>query len=257
MDGTIVDKNSNIIPQTVSALKAARAQGHLTMIATGRPYSDIVRDLDKNLFDYLIANNGAYYHNVETNKSTYGNAVPSSMVEETIKIGTEFKCMFAVHTETTAIRASLMGDVDLSEGPYEEWMKFDLTSLDELKEMIKDQKLMQVSLRGTKDDIKAIEPLFDKYKDEVDIHIANDVYLDINPKGVSKLYGIKNVLKEIDRDLKDVIAFGDSGNDLDMLQGCGVGVCMGNGNEKAKEVSDVVIGDNNTTAIADKVLEMI
>jgi len=120
MDGTIVDDTSKIIPETVLALKEARAKGHLTMIATGRPFGDIVKDLDENLFDFLIANNGAYYYEVATKKYTYSNEVPEKLIDIAIEIGTKYGCMFAVHGSTEARRASLFGDVDLTDGPYEE-----------------------------------------------------------------------------------------------------------------------------------------
>jgi len=42
-----------------------------------------------------------------------------------------------------------------------------------------------------------------------------------------------------------------------MLKGAGLGVCMGNGNEFAKEAADVVIDTNDTNAIAEKILEII
>jgi len=53
------------------------------------------------------------------------------------------------------------------------------------------------------------------------------------------------------------VAFGDSGNDLQMLRGVGLGVCMGNGNEFAKEAADVIIDTNDTNAIGDKILEIV
>ena len=257
MDGTIVDTNSNIIPETTSALIEARKKGFKTAIATGRPYSDIVRDVDSNLFDYLIANNGGYYYDVAKKEFVYENEVPFSMIDVAIQIGKENNCMFAVHAEKSAMRSNISKVVDLTDGPFEEWMKFDLTPIENIMDDIKGQRIMQVSLRSTKEVIEKIKPMFDKYADIVDIHIANEVYLDINPKGVSKLGGLKNVVKLLGMELKDVYAFGDSGNDLDMLQGAGLGVCMGNGSKDAKEAADVIIGDNNSTAIADKILELI
>ncbi len=257
MDGTIVNTKSKILPETVLALKEARAKGHLTIIATGRPFADIVKDLEETLFDYLIANNGAYYYEVASKKFTYFDEVPNHLINAAIKIGTKYKCMFAVHGSQKAMRASLMGDIELSEGPYEEWMKFDLETVKNIQETMTGQRIMQVSLRGTKADIDIIKPQFKKFENEVDIHIANDVYLDINPKGVSKLVGIKKVLNEINRELKDVYAFGDSGNDLDMIIGSGTGIAMGNANEEALNAADVIIGNNDSTAIADKIRELI
>ena len=38
-------------------------------------------------------------------------------------------------------------------------------------------------------------------------------------------------------------AFGDAENDIDMLEYCGIGVAMGNAQEKVKEIADYVTTD--------------
>jgi len=43
-----------------------------------------------------------------------------------------------------------------------------------------------------------------------------------------------------------------------MLKNCGLGVCMANGQDKAKEVADMICGDNDHDGIAyalEKILE--
>lgn len=51
--------------------------------------------------------------------------------------------------------------------------------------------------------------------------------------------------------MQDVIAFGDNYNDLSMLEAAGTGVAMGNAVEEVKARANVVIGENETTSIAD------
>lgn len=51
--------------------------------------------------------------------------------------------------------------------------------------------------------------------------------------------------------MQDVIAFGDDGPDIGMLQLCGTGVAMGNAIDLVKENADVVIGSNDEDGIAE------
>jgi Cof subfamily protein (haloacid dehalogenase superfamily) len=51
--------------------------------------------------------------------------------------------------------------------------------------------------------------------------------------------------------MQDVVAFGDNYNDLSMLEAAGTGVAMGNAVEEVKARANVVIGENETTSIAD------
>ena len=39
------------------------------------------------------------------------------------------------------------------------------------------------------------------------------------------------------------MAFGDGGNDIDMLKFCGIGVAMGNAGDDVKEAADYVTDD--------------
>lgn len=69
--------------------------------------------------------------------------------------------------------------------------------------------------------------------------------------------GLIDLGKIINLPIKDMIAFGDSGNDLQMLEGAGLGVCMENGTAEAKEAADIIIGHHKTPAIAKKIKEII
>ncbi len=57
---------------------------------------------------------------------------------------------------------------------------------------------------------------------------------------VSKVDGIKAVLELLDNEEYKIYAFGDGGNDIEMLKFADVGVAMGNASDKVKEVADYV-----------------
>ncbi|CJA87294.1 haloacid dehalogenase-like hydrolase [Streptococcus pneumoniae] len=57
---------------------------------------------------------------------------------------------------------------------------------------------------------------------------------------VSKLTAIQKVLEHLNISKLEAIAFGDGGNDIEMLQYVGLGVAMGNGGEELKRRADFV-----------------
>ncbi|MDQ0914621.1 hydroxymethylpyrimidine pyrophosphatase-like HAD family hydrolase [Paenibacillus sp. V4I5] len=57
---------------------------------------------------------------------------------------------------------------------------------------------------------------------------------------VSKSEAIKKVLDYYNIAVSNSIAFGDGGNDLDMLEFVGLGIAMGNGEERLKQMADFV-----------------
>lgn len=63
---------------------------------------------------------------------------------------------------------------------------------------------------------------------------------EITPKGVSKASGIREYVELCGASVADTFAFGDSANDITMVEFAGVGVAMGNACEALKAVADHV-----------------
>ena len=65
-------------------------------------------------------------------------------------------------------------------------------------------------------------------------------YFDVVQPGVSKATGIRALMDAFGIDASEVMAFGDAGNDADMLRLAGVGVAMGNASDELKSIADLV-----------------
>ena len=65
-------------------------------------------------------------------------------------------------------------------------------------------------------------------------------YFDVVQPGVSKATGIRALMDAFGIDASEVMAFGDAGNDADMLHLAGVGVAMGNASDELKSIADLV-----------------
>ena len=82
--------------------------------------------------------------------------------------------------------------------------------------------------------IEALEPYFDIQRHQ------SDYSFDLTLRGVSKAVGICELVKRLDRDISNTIAFGDGPNDVEMLQFAGTGVAMGNAIPAVKQYADMV-----------------
>ncbi len=259
MDGTVLNTKDQFNQSTYDALMEAKAAGHEVIVATGRPFADIHKVKgSKELFSYYICNNGAYIYDVKNDNFIYGGSVPNEIVHALIEEAGKYQTMFALHTSSAAYRALITNErIDKTLPEWAELQKFDYVTVDEIIEKMQIEKVMQASIRSTADVVKKIQEDFKIYSDVVDAHIANDVYLDINPIGTSKFAGLLKLAKITGHKPEDMIAFGDSGNDVQMLEGAGLGIAMGNAFQAAIDVADEVIGDNDSDAIAGKVRELI
>lgn len=85
-------------------------------------------------------------------------------------------------------------------------------------------------------------------------HVNN---IEINPKGISKASGVMEVCNMLGIQMDEVIAMGDSMNDLTMIKAAGLGVAMGNAQEGVKKAADVVTLTNEEDGVAQIIREYI
>ena len=82
---------------------------------------------------------------------------------------------------------------------------------------------------------------------ERSMHDASFAYLkraiEVSAKNIDKGTTLERVAKKYGCDIKDTCAFGDSGNDINMLQKAGLGICMGNGSTVCKQAADYITDD--------------
>ncbi|MNI76727.1 Sugar phosphatase YidA [compost metagenome] len=81
--------------------------------------------------------------------------------------------------------------------------------------------------------------------------------LEINPLGINKASGIREVCKLLGLEMSQVVAVGDSLNDLAAIQQSGFGVAMGNAQEVVKQEADAVVATNNNDGIAEVIQKYI
>ena len=85
---------------------------------------------------------------------------------------------------------------------------------------------------------------------------VSEIFLEVESLGVSKWLGIQFVQRKLNILNEDSYAFGDSLNDLDMLENIGNPICMGNADQALKDKMKVIIGDNNSDAISDFLISL-
>lgn len=74
--------------------------------------------------------------------------------------------------------------------------------------------------------------------------------LEVMPKGVNKGTGLCRVMKLLGLEKQQMIAFGDSENDLPMFSQVGLCVAVGNASETVKKAAHRIAGDNEADGVA-------
>ena len=74
--------------------------------------------------------------------------------------------------------------------------------------------------------------------------------MEINAPGVTKGNGLKTLADTLGLAMNQVMACGDSGNDLAMIQAAGYGIAMGNATPDVLAAARYVTDDNNHDGVA-------
>ncbi|MEE3928254.1 HAD-IIB family hydrolase [Mycoplasmopsis ciconiae] len=268
LDGTLLTQQNLIHPFTQKMLKKAKEEFNTTnVIATGRGLQKVLPLIKEGIFDdfdYVICSNGALIYDIKNKKETLLGTVNPKVFELMKDLALKHDLVLTV--DTAKYNGTFLPHK--SNGELPDWLTaskvMDMNilnkyTLEEIEKIVYTPgvKITQIALRNPIDIAAKITDIVrENIKDTHSVFLTNGVYTDINPKGATKFNGLEYLLKSLNKTKDDLIAFGDSGNDVHMIEEALRGYAMGNSTQEAKDVADEIIGDHNTDAIG-KTLEKL
>ena len=253
MDGTLLTSSHKISEYTANIIKQIENNGVKFIIATGRPYLDAryYRDSLK-LKSYLITSNGARAHN-EENKPIVIENIQKGLVKKLLSynVGTDIHRNIYLD-DKWIIEYEIEGLVEFHK---ESGYRFNIDNLNKYE----NEEAAKVFFLGKDKDIENLEKNMKKnFQNDLSITISSPFCLEFMKKGVNKAETLKKVLKLLDIKPEEVIAFGDSMNDYEMLSLVGKPFIMGNANKRLIEAlpNVEVVGNNNEDGIGEKLQEI-
>ena len=253
VDGTILEHGSHVAASTGPAIRAARAAGHLVYLSTGRSASDIHPRVAEIGFDGAITNSGALV--------TSGDAVivdrplTPAQTDRMLTVLRERGIRFFLQTHDGIYNSDDMAELmvsyanelrerDASRGLRPEDSLAGLADREfpgvEEADLTRIAKAVFVS-----DRTDGLEVLRADLGDEFlvvpgSIPLPGGSNGEISERDTTKGSAIELLLAHLGRDAADAVAIGDSWNDVEMFDVCGVSVAMGNAHDELKELADHV-----------------
>lgn len=231
IDGTLVNPQTGLISQKAFlALRQLQERGIRICISTGRAPSE-VPDFGSLRFDAYCTYNGSLCYT--DSEVLYSNPIAPADVAQVLKNAAGIG-----RAASVAVRDRLAAngwDPDLAD--YYRLADLELT-VDPDFDAACQEAVYQILIGCRKEE----HPALVKDAHGVKIAISWDRAVDVIPASSGKGVAIEKVLAHFGLDASQAMAFGDSFNDLEMLQTVGVGVAMGNAAAQLKAVADDVCG---------------
>ena len=239
-DTLIIRGKSEMEASTKEALSAAKENGLKMMIATGRSYYYIQKELVDFKFDYYVTINGSCLLD-QNGKILIAHELTEKTVRQIVEsarkhqVGIAFK--YKDHMRTAA---------------YHDYFIKNYLIVDPLDRIVKDYTAdfydhmdelpLGCFVIGEAENIEKVAA----ENQELHFKRAAGIGYDVYESTKGKTATIEDALQMMNLSWDQVMAFGDGGNDAVMLKKAKIGVAMGQGSEEAKNAADYI-----TTGITD------
>jgi Cof subfamily protein (haloacid dehalogenase superfamily) len=236
LDDTLLSPEKDITQANLEALNALRENGFEIIIASGRHHDNIMRFQDRiGRQGWVISSNGAVVRHAET----------SAMLHElTLTFRQALKvCRYGLEKDLTVI--GYHRDGAFAEEDSEWTLRYALGAgwqprrgkLDDLAAT----GLQKLLLIHSRERIDTIQPEAKRrFGSEMYVVRTDNEILEIAAPATNKAVGAQAVAKALGIDRRNVIAFGDGNNDVELLKWAGLSVAMDHGRESARKAAKLV-----------------
>jgi 5-amino-6-(5-phospho-D-ribitylamino)uracil phosphatase len=232
MDGTLLNEHHEVSDENIQAIKEVEKKGVHVVLSTGRSLKT-ARDyvISLQLSSYLVTVNGSEIWG-PNGELVDRNLVSSEHIQWMYDLSRKHKAKFWAISSEENWNNNMPEDI-LSL----EWLKFGFhIEEDEIRDKVlkelKDKGIFEISNSSLKN-------------------------IEVNAFGINKARGLEKVCRLLGITMDNVMAVGDSLNDIAMITDAGLGVAMGNAQDAVKEASDDITGKNTESGVAQAIRKWV
>ena len=256
MDDTLLTDDHKISELNKKVLLEAQAKGVYVVLASGRPTSAMTayaKELELDLNDsYIISFNGAIISTVKDDLVLFEQKLTVEQIHELYDYSVKKKTHIITYLDNEIISET--------DSEYIEIEK-EITGLAHLKvpgfkEAVSEPAVKCILLaepsylKELEDDLKLAMP-------HLSIAMSKPFFLEAAQNGIDKAASIKILAEKLNIHQSEIIAVGNAGNDLTMIEYAGLGVWVDNVTPELRDRANVIVASNNDDGVAEVVQRYI
>lgn len=252
IDGTLLTDEYSMTERTKTAIINIKKRGVKVILATGRgPKScfQIMNELDLN--DPIITHNGAVIFDPVAKQISLEIGFKAEELSPVIQYSRQAGIHFDLCTAFDMYHEGATQEVEAI------YKKFNVTPTLVEDSCLLVEQIVKFTLFGDEKKLnQAMEELLPQFP-EWSIIRSGETFIDVIHPQATKGSALKHLIQELEIDPKNIVAFGNYFNDLEMLQLAGLGVAMANSPSQIKKSADRVTASNNEDGVAMIVEELL
>ncbi|MFV8323177.1 Cof-type HAD-IIB family hydrolase [uncultured Flavobacterium sp.] len=254
MDDTLLNDDHTISNENKVMLSKARELGVHIVLASGRPTPAMIAYAKELQLDnsYMISYNGAVITDLKEDKVIFEQTLTQGQIHELYDYSLKSKTHII-----TYVNGKIVSETD---SEYIEIEK-NITGLEHnkvvsFKEEVQSSAVKCILLeepgylKEVEKDLKAAMP-------HLSVSMSKPFFLEVAQNGIDKGASIKFLAERLNILQSEIIAVGNAGNDLTMIEYAGLGVWVDNVDPELRDKGDVIVASNNNHGVAEVVRRFI
>lgn len=265
MDGTLLNRKHKISEKSKTAIRKAHNMGVHVVVCTGRLYADAEAYSDLiGVKSPIIASNGAVIRGVNRKDIIYKSIFDEELCTKILNIFFRYNLKPIINTPEKSYCGNFkfklfIEFIKLIGGVNKSFKTEYVSSQRKWPNILKEEKNNIVKCEVINMDINKLIKIRKELEANKEIEIVSSTShnIEVTKKGISKGKAIEILADHYNIKREEIIAIGDSENDLSMIEFAGTGIAMGNAIELVKQKADYVTETNDNDGVAEAINKFV
>lgn len=254
MDDTLLTDDHTISNENKEMLALAKEKGVHIVLASGRPTPAMVNYARELGLDnsYMISYNGAVITDLKEDKVIFEQMLTQEQIHELYDYSVKSKTDIITYLDGKVVSETNSKYIDI---------ELNITGLEHNKvasftEAVQTAAVKCILLEEPSY-LKEVEKDLKVTMAHLSVSMSKPFFLEVAQHGIDKAASIKIIAEKLGILQSEIIAVGNAGNDLTMIEYAGLGVWVANVTPELKDKADVIVASNNDHGVAEVIKRFI
>lgn len=254
LDDTLLDKSNKVSPRTADVIRKAVAQGVTVTVATGRMYQSAVRFARQLELDVpIITYNGALIKACLSEEVLFERPIELETARGVLQL---FK-KHGWYIQSYIDDILCVEEINDKARYYEQMTKVEAIAVGDMVYNPQKAPTKLLAIAEPSEIEVMWQTIAAEFGDKLYITKSKANYLEMAHPSVNKGQALGFLADKLNITREQIMAVGDSLNDLDMIKYAGWGVAMGNAVERVKNSAQAVTLCNHEDGVAEAIIKYV
>ena len=256
MDDTLLTDNHEISNENKEMLLKAQEMGVYVVLASGRPTTAMIEFAKELQCDvnnsFMISFNGSVITDLKEDKILFEHSLTKEQIHSLYDFSQQNNTHIITYIDGQIISERNSEYIDIEKNIT--GLKLNIVS--SFKDTVTTSAVKCILLEEPIY-LKSVETVLKAAMPDLSICMSKPFFLEAAPNGIDKGASIKILAEKLNIHQSEIIAVGNAGNDLTMVQYAGLGVWVDNVDAELRHHADVIVASNNNHGVAEVVRRFI